>query len=93
MSQSYSVSMEEYPSLNNVIWCSCNTPAQGLFRGAKVDSETGRTVPVNQWLCEQCKNNWREMDDAKIKMVKRQRLSPDQWDEFSRWYDETGQYL
>ena len=92
MSQSYTFSHKDYPLLNGVIFCSCNTPAIGLYRGQVIDFDSGRYVACNRWLCEQCLQNLRE-EDAVLNPVKQQRLTAEQWEEFNRWYDAEGQNL
>lgn len=68
--------------------CACDGIAEGLYRGKRYSYEYDKFIPVNRYLCEQCADNMREMDDAEIALAKRQVATAEAWDEWDKWYQE-----
>lgn len=73
-----------------VILCACDVYADGLYHGTRWSAELSdiRTVPVNRWLCEQCRDNMVEIDEGKLRCIKRQTLTPEAYEAWKKWYEE-----
>ena len=72
----------------DVILCACDVVAEALYRGSRYSEDYDRTVPVNRWLCEQCKINLEELDFAELRAVKYQRLPEEIWEAWEVWYEK-----
>ena len=56
---------------------------------ALLAGEKGQTrrVPVCRWVCDQCRDNLIDDDDATLKDIKRQLLTDAQYTAWEEWYD------
>ena len=67
--------------------CACDSIVHGLYRGNRWDHEANRSMPVNRWLCEQCRDNIRD-DGGKLKLVKLYLVTSEQEEAWDDWYEE-----
>ncbi len=69
--------------------CACDVICHGLYRGSRWNEDEHRMFPLNRWLCEQCVQNIRDEDDGnKIRLIKKQVVTPEQEAAWEIWYEE-----